>query len=749
MEVSFTMNEILKRSLKAQEDGAQRTPQHPLQNIELPPSSSDEDLCDKCNTIDFNLLRFQWPIPEWIPEAEELSYESYPSYELGPLSDILSRASRCSVCSVLCEAFNEWSDGHDDEVVASARHGATVKARMMIEGYIDQEQRPDLGDLLRLTVTMDLPDECGVPDIHISLQACDEATKIVEQFCESDSTENGDFIAFGGRLRPVVADCRLFKRWMVMCEEVHGKGCFQSSRNGGGAGLRLIDVEKRCLEDVAEDGPRKYLALSYVWGKAKMFCLTTANKSLLTCEGSLDAENVPLTISDAMLLTKKLGQRYLWVDSLCIIQDEDADKARFIPRMNTIYNQAELTIVAAAGDNANAGLPGLLPGTRKQQVSLAAHGVPILRTLHAEPNDFDHYLSYTTWNSRGWTMQERALSRRALIFTSQQVYWECKESSWCEESHWETTDLPKLRRAVPESKVHLSNLTTLAEERIDELKSPYREAVMQYTQRQFSFESDILNAFEGIMDAIQVATGDTFFWALPQSIFTSAICWYDPSVSRRTAMYSLHSESDLNSSTPIPFPSWSWLGWLGMKLFPPLNLHSTEIVFHRLGDKGNPVAIKQGIPEGEIPDDGTGWDYEDLRSQWKDPNQTAVSTHHITSSVIHLPIAPTLLFFWTSSCRLQITHTNKDSTSEVRDKKGATICNLMTNLPTSFPDTGEEGAEHEFIVIARDLTTFKPMLYIMLVLIDDGIAYRQTIAQIKEQDWIAQGDRVWKLVVLG
>jgi hypothetical protein len=51
MEVSFTMNEILKRSLKAQGDEAQRTPQHPLQNIELPPSSSDEDLCDKCRKV--------------------------------------------------------------------------------------------------------------------------------------------------------------------------------------------------------------------------------------------------------------------------------------------------------------------------------------------------------------------------------------------------------------------------------------------------------------------------------------------------------------------------------------------------------------------------------------------------------------------------------------------------------------------------------------------------------------------------
>ena len=150
-------------------------------------------------------------------------------------------------------------------------------------------------------------------------------------------------------------------------------------------------------------------------------------------------------------------------------------------------------------------------------------------------------------------MQERALSRRALIFTSQQVYWECEANSWCEEANWEITDLPKLHRAVPESNLQLSNLTSLVEERIDELKSPYRESVMQYTQRQFSFERDILDAFEGILNAMHAATGDTFFWALPESIFSSAICWYDPSVSWRTALYPLRS--DPISCTHIPFPS--------------------------------------------------------------------------------------------------------------------------------------------------------------------------------------------------
>jgi Heterokaryon incompatibility protein (HET) len=744
-EVSFTMNEILKRSLKVYE--GQSTPQRLPQSRGMPPPSNDEGLCKTCNNIDLNLLRFQWPIPEWIPEAEGLSYEAYPSYELGPLSDVLHRAAKCSFCNVLCKAFNEWTEGQVEKAVESARHGATIKARMMIEGYIDQEQRPDLGDLLRLTVTINLPDECEVPDIHLSFQACDEPAKAVEQFCESESTANGNCIAYGGRLRPILADCRLFQRWMAICDRTHGERCHVSLKNGEVAGLRFVDVEQKCIVEASEIGPAKYLALSYVWGKASMLRLTTANIRSLTCQGALDGENVPLTISDAMLLTKRLAKRYLWVDSLCILQDDETDVAQFIPRMNTIYSQALLTIVAAAGDDANSGLPGLHPGGREKQVSLDAQGVSLLRALHAEPNDFDHYLSYTTWNSRGWTMQERALSRRALIFTSQQVYWECEANSWCEEANWEITDLPKLHRAVPESNLPLSNLTSLVEERIDELKSPYRESVMQYTQRQFSFESDVLDAFEGILSAMHTATGDTFFWALPESIFSSAICWYDPSVSRRTALYPLRS--DPISCTHIPFPSWSWLGWLGIKLFPPLNAHSMEIVFYRFDDSGNIVTVKQTRTKSEIPDDGAGWDYEGLRSQWKNSNQTIVSREHLPNSVTELAIAPTLLFFWTSSCRLRITYGDKTSTPEVRDRKGSKICQLRTNLPASFPDIGEEGPEYEFIVISRDLTVFQPMLCIMLILMEDGIAYRQTLVQIKEQDWIAQEDRVWKLFMLG
>jgi len=83
---------------------------------------------------------------------------------------------------------------------------------------------------------------------------------------------------------------------------------------------------------------------------------------------------------------------------------------------------------------------------------------------------------------------QKELFYRALIFTPQTIYWECRNRSWCEESHWEATDLPILHRAVPDSSLQLFRRKSIVEDNIDELKSPYREAVMQYTQRHFSFE---------------------------------------------------------------------------------------------------------------------------------------------------------------------------------------------------------------------------------------------------------------------
>jgi hypothetical protein len=699
-------------------------------------------LCSICETIEFSLLKFTWPIPPWIAEAEALSYEAYPSYDLGSVDEVLKRADRCVFCCAVSDAFYDWVETQEDgEVIELAHMAGTCKARMVIEGYIDQTERPDLGDLLRLLLTILMADG---EELCVSFQAVDEPSKSVSAFCESDLMTIHTGIAYGGRTRPNLADVRLFQKWLALCGNLHGKDCQVQMK--GCALTRLIDVQKRCIVEVVADDMGSYLALSYVWGHAKVLLLKKENRASLMLANALKDKNLPQTISDAMLLTKKLGERYLWVDSLCIVQDDDADKAEFITRMDLIYSQALLTIVAAAGSDANAGLPGMRNGTRDEQVSCKVKDVSLVCALHSEPNDFDNYLSFTTWNSRGWTMQERVLSRRALIFTSEQVYWECQQSSWCEEAHWEATDLPKLHRAAPESTLRISQLTAVAEEKIDELKSPYRQVVMQYTQRQFSFESDIFDAFKGIMSVITQNSGSAFFWALPESIFSAALSWYGAVNVRREALYPLRTAP--KPDTCIPFPSWCWMGWSGMALFPPLNVHSKEIIFFRLADDRSLVTIREMAPKGEIPDDGKRRDYEGLRSQWKDSSQTVVHMGDIPSSTKMLPEAPSFLFFWTSSCPLLIVK-NEGSTCEVQDPHGTRITSLKTNLPRSFPEIEGHGVLHEFIVLARDLTVFSPSLMIALILRKGDIAYRQSVAQIAEQSWIAQPNRVWKMVTLG
>lgn len=122
-----------------------------------------------------------------------------------------------------------------------------------------------------------------------------------------------------------------------------------------------------------------------------------------------------------MALVKQIGERYLWVDSLCIIQDDHITSTYFVSQMDIIYSHAILTIVAAAGSNANSGLPGVREGTRDVQQSIL--NVSGLRLMAAIDGSYYKGVAGSDWSTRGWTLQENILSRRKIIFTEKQVYW--------------------------------------------------------------------------------------------------------------------------------------------------------------------------------------------------------------------------------------------------------------------------------------------------------------------------------------
>jgi hypothetical protein len=126
-------------------------------------------------------------------------------------------------------------------------------------------------------------------------------------------------------------------------------------------------ILQRCATQAQTTKPPRYVALSYVWGDPQVHQTTKANRAHLGHPGNLveDGFVPPRTVRDAMLLTEMIGVQYLWVDSLCIIQDDEEFKIEQINAIDQIYNCATLTMIAAHDSNANAELPGVSQTTRK------------------------------------------------------------------------------------------------------------------------------------------------------------------------------------------------------------------------------------------------------------------------------------------------------------------------------------------------------------------------------------------------
>src|SRR5690242_4827710 len=229
----------------------------------------------------------------------------------------------------------------------------------------------------------------------------------------------------GRRYRPfnIEIDLELIQSWRRECRGFHGGCCndrYSEALSQHASQLNFVDVHRGCLVTLPSTTP--FVALSYVWGDIPMLKTTSRNQDFLRTEGILHsgwqkgiASWLPATIRDAMHLVRGVGERYLWVDCLCVIQDAGSEEMnRVLQAMAHIYASAEFTIAAAAGDNANHGLRGI--GGPSQQRRVQDFG---------DPDQLDAgYPTNSRWAQRGWTFQESLFSRRLLVFDVA-VYWLC------------------------------------------------------------------------------------------------------------------------------------------------------------------------------------------------------------------------------------------------------------------------------------------------------------------------------------
>jgi hypothetical protein len=246
-------------------------------------------------------------------------------------------------------------------------------------------------------------------------------------------------------------------------------------------------------------------------GGSKQFRVKKADFSTSSLDGlyaQLHREELPRTISDAMFVVESIGEKYLWVDSLCILEDGESEMKAMVHAMDSVYKNASLTIIAACGEDSNAGLPGLHPGSRTAKyVTGSVDGVHIVSI----ENNLTTILDNSTWGYRGWTYQEYEFSDEALIFVNQHVYFESRGLVWSESNP---------NRCIYD-KVGARGYSLKPTHSFFH----YDKHVSAYTNRSLTFEDDILSAFTAILQDHSARFATNFCWGLPIQHFQEALMW--------------------------------------------------------------------------------------------------------------------------------------------------------------------------------------------------------------------------------
>lgn len=400
--------------------------------IESPTDPGDGALCNVCRHISFDTLFH--------------TIHTYMYENLIPLGNLqaIARKIECSFCRFVAHT---GSHALQESIENLRSHGSHIYCELCDD--ITWNRYVTRIRFVCLKFTISLPNAVEKPIKYGWIQQVLTSGEHPPEQSRNDSRLVGDQIDLG-----------LVKRWLEICKDQHGstylekssrypsfahdtptdihdhstlviEPCHSVLANTKGFDLTLVDVKSECLADLPSN--TTYIALSYVWGGPQLFQNVKSKRKSLYYPHSISVndETIPCTIRDAIRLVNRLGEKYLWVDSLCICQDDMKNKMNQIANMGSVYSQAFLTIIAASGSNANAGLPGVRAFERKStqrtecvQGMILANELPQLKDI----------LKQSYWNTRGWTYQEKELCKRSLVFCRTHVFFQCNRTVFKEDS---------------------------------------------------------------------------------------------------------------------------------------------------------------------------------------------------------------------------------------------------------------------------------------------------------------------------
>jgi hypothetical protein len=423
-------------------------------------------------------------------------------------------------------------------------------------------------------------------------------------------------------LKPDSIDFAILQDWLDICREKHTNKC-SSKSSSPVQHLKLVDCE---THEIVPANDHAYAALSYVCGQIE--------------HAPHDPNHLPSilpnTIKDAIIVTQRLGLRYLWVDRYCIDQADEDRRNSQMGQMNLVYKNSEITIIAAAGKDSAYGLPGVTSRHRQQQPQVQIGKYFLASSLL----DIRSTAMKSHWNTRGWTYQESLLSTRRIIFTDQQVYYEC-QGMFC----YEVWDLP-LREMHSEDGQGLQPRYSTSYDTHEDKQSELRifppgvglhpkevyQRIHTYSEKSFSHTSDMLNAFLGILAAFEAGSlGVRNCFGIP--IFPT------PNVSKETTatekIYPIASFLRALGWTLSEYgkrqqnlPSWSWTGWVGSAI--------TDQLIER--EKWHLPTQKPQVKIGLELSDGTVLSWDLFQAQYAEVNMPSKLSGYLYVSAWTIPL---------------------------------------------------------------------------------------------------------------
>jgi len=313
---------------------------------------------------------------------------------------------------------------------------------------------------------------------------------------------------------------------------------------------RLLDVGSEASPHIRlrrTDGKAtKYVALSHCWGNGPT--LTTKLNNLAMRKDDIDFATLPQLFQDSVSICRKLGLRYLWIDSLTIIQDSKHDWEVESQKMGSIYENAYFVISAVECANSGQTILG------RRQASFGPNVLEFENTVgksfrvvarrctehHANKQEKSPATPNGPLNSRAWSLQEQALCSRIFHFTSSEIIFESCDLVCCE-----CRPNPQSGRTTPGI---LSKI--IAKQPKDKLFAKWHNIVNAYTLRNLSFPSDRLPAISGMAEKFQSATKSGYLAGLWLDNLVEDLLW-----STATFLQNPHLADRLQQYRA---PSFSW-----------------------------------------------------------------------------------------------------------------------------------------------------------------------------------------------